>query len=76
VTDLQWLMAEVDSFAAAMKAKLRKKHREGKRGWWDPNWHASREPQQQLLDHFLKGDMVDVANFALFIHVANQRKDR
>ena len=63
----------VDCFAAAMKAKLAKKRRDGKRGWKNKNAISANELSQMLMDHVLKGDPVDVANLAMMLH---QRGDR
>ncbi len=64
-----WLMvleAAVDEFAAKMKAKLRRKAIvDGKSGWDDPEWPIE-DIKRQLAEHIEKGDMVDVANFAMF----------
>ena len=55
----------------AMREKLAKKREDGLRGW-----HTSLCTNEQLgamlLDHFDKGDMVDVMNFAAMIHVRTQ----
>ena len=59
------LDACVDDFAWAMKQKLKKKFIEGKDGWDDPNWPIE-NVLDQLRAHIDKGDMVDVANFAMF----------
>ena len=56
----------VDAFAAAMRAKLRKKEAEGLEGWDDPTWALSADLKQKLLRHIEKGDPVDVANFCAF----------
>lgn len=53
------------AFSDAMHRKIVNKFKEGKRGWDDP---SIKEPlKKALLEHFEKGDMVDVANFAMFI---------
>lgn len=54
-----------NEFRDAIRSKLIEKHKEGKSGWDDPNW--SREDiLRQLREHVDKGDMVDVAAFAMF----------
>lgn len=66
--DFAWakaLDACVDDFANQMKKKLKRKFMEGKSGWDDPRW-PSEEVVYQLREHIDKGDMVDVANFAMF----------
>ena len=61
------LEATVDDFAYAMKKKLiSKAMRDGKAGWDDPNWPRE-DILRQLIEHVEKGDMVDVANFAMFV---------
>lgn len=63
-----WLEAQnaaVDAFAEQMKKKLRRKAMSGKQGWDDPRWPRN-DILRQLIEHVEKGDMVDVANFALF----------
>jgi hypothetical protein len=63
-----WLKALegcVDDFAAQMKSKLRRKALEGYSGWDDPDWQRA-EIIDRLKSHIDKGDMVDVANFAMF----------
>lgn len=66
--DFTWkvaLDACVDAFAKDMKAKLCHKFLQGKSGWDDPNWQRE-DVIEQLRNHIDKGDMVDVANFAMF----------
>ena len=60
------LVAAVDSFAEAMKAKLLKKMNAGRSGWDDPSWTPA-QIRQALIDHVQKCDPVDVANYALFL---------
>lgn len=59
------LDACVDAFAKEMKRKLQEKFLEGKSGWDDPSWPRE-DILRQLQEHLKKGDMIDVANFALF----------
>jgi hypothetical protein len=59
------LDACVDAFAKEMKKKLTRKAMEGYHGWDDPNWTAE-QINEAMLNHLPKGDMVDVANFAMF----------
>ena len=70
-------------FAAAMKRKLTKKRAEGRHGWNYPVpanrnkfYHAAslRGLETQLRQHIAKGDMVDLANFAMMIW--NRRNPR
>lgn len=64
-TDLHPDNAAVDKFARLMKEKLADARTKGRSGWQ----HC---PEQYLLDelrkHIRKGDMRDVANFAMMIH--------
>jgi hypothetical protein len=59
--------AAVDLFAAAMKAKLAKKRREGRGGWQDKDACPATHLQTLLLDHLSKGDPVDIGNFAMML---------
>ena len=66
--DFAWLKAIhacVDDFAVQLKAKLHAKHLEGKSGWEDPSWERD-DILRQLREHVDKGDMLDVAAFAMF----------
>jgi hypothetical protein len=56
----------VRSFAGALGRKLRKAEKKYgySDGWRSPDWEA--ECQQNLADHMLKGDPLDVAAFAAF----------
>ena len=57
-------------FAAhqAMVQKLRKKREEGRGGWWNPDECSVEFLRECLHAHLLKGDMVDVMNFAAMIY--------
>ena len=61
----------VARFAEAMKKKLSRKRREGKRGWNrtpESGWGCSvRELEQMLKQHLAKGDVIDVANFCMMV---------
>ncbi|MBD9542904.1 hypothetical protein IB276_26005 [Ensifer sp. ENS04] len=57
----------VDSFAAAMKAKLAKKRAEGRGGWENPSECSIAYLSELLRDHVNKGDPVDVGNLAMMI---------
>lgn len=63
--ELKALDTLVDLFSLEMKRKLRRKMGEGKSGWDDPDWQE-KDIIAQLIIHVDKGDMVDVANFAMF----------
>lgn len=62
--------AAVDSFAAAMKAKLAKKRDAGKHGWQGA---AATHLSALLRLHVDKGDPVDVGNLAMMLHQNGQR---
>lgn len=54
-----------DEFCFELKSKLMKKRREGKQGWDNPQWDKE-DILRQLREHIDKGDMLDVAAFAMF----------
>lgn len=68
-------------FMAAMAKKLNRKREEGRCGWnlepytvqpdrGDAVWRGGctvADLRQMLKDHFKKGDMVDIANFAMMV---------
>lgn len=62
----------VDRFAAAMKEKLALSRAKGRGGW-----EEAYEPflLDMLYDHFAKGDMRDVANIAMMIHLNRERRN-
>lgn len=57
----------VDRFAAAMKAKLARKREQGRGGWDDPAQCTVEFLTELLHEHVLKGDPVDVGNFAMML---------
>ena len=61
--------AAVDRFAAAMKAKLKKKRLAGRAGW---QFMTSEQLSALLHEHVRKGDPVDVANLAMMLHQNGQ----
>lgn len=65
----------VDAFAEEMKAKLRKKAREGMSGWdgWGEAWFFER-----LKEHVARGpsQAVDIANFAMMVWHAKQQREK
>lgn len=69
-------MARLDRFACrfgnAIRAKLRAKWLAGKGGWDDPSW-TREDMLRQLREHVEKGDMVDVAAFAMFLWARDTR---
>ena len=66
--DFAWkiaLDACVDGFAEALRRRLYQKFLEGKSGWDNRAW-PKEDILRQLREHVDKGDMIDVANFAMF----------
>src|SRR5690606_10234376 len=61
--------AAVDRFAAAMKAKLKKKRQEGRERW---QFMTAEQLSILLHEHVSKGDPVDVANLAMMLHQNGQ----
>ena len=57
----------VKRFANAMRRKLAKKRKDGYGGWHSPGECAENELVDMMADHVKKGDMVDIANFAMMI---------
>lgn len=57
----------VDKFAAAMKEKMAKQRAKGYGGWEDPQACPPALLQKMLIDHIIKGDPVDVGNFAMML---------
>jgi hypothetical protein len=64
--------AAVDRFAAAMKAKLAAARAEGRSGWNDPAQCTADDLAIDLRKHVNKGDPVDVANVAMFLHARGE----
>ena len=62
----------VDDFAVRMKAKLTLKSMEGWNGW---QTCPIDDLENGLKNHIEKGDMVDVANYALMIDARNIEKN-
>lgn len=58
----------VSRFTRIMRAKLAKKRRQGKGGWWDPDACSTEHLQRLLAEHVAKGDPVDVANIAMMLY--------
>lgn len=61
-------------FAEAMRVKLAKKRVEGRGGWEGPTCNAA-SLSRMPAEHVLKGDPVDVANFAMMLHQRGERID-
>lgn len=60
--------AAVDSFAAALKAKLAEARVKGRGGWQDKDDCPQQRLSDMLRAHVEKGDPRDVGNFAMFLH--------
>lgn len=58
----------VNQFAAAMKAKMAHARAEGRDGWADPHQCETRDLARALRFCVLKGDPVDVANYAMMLY--------
>jgi deoxyribodipyrimidine photolyase-like uncharacterized protein len=56
-------------FMSAMRAKLTRKRREGRGGWYTPKQCTIESLEKMLHEHIDKGDMVDIANFCMMIFV-------
>lgn len=65
LVSLTAINACIDDFAEHLRKKLHRKFMEGKDGWDDPQW-PKEEIIKQLREHIDKGDMIDVAAFAMF----------
>lgn len=57
----------VERFSIAMSNKLDAKRKEGRGGWNNPHECTRESLYMMLADHVRKGDMVDIANFAMMI---------
>lgn len=69
--EIKNLYSAVNIFSLAMKAKLRRKAREGFRGWSDTEFKEMIE--QKLKEHVERqlngeGQEVDIANLAMMLH--------
>lgn len=62
----------IDRFCAAMKAKMALKRAEGRGGWEDPQQVGEPELADMLVDHIMKGDPIDIANFCMMLHQREQ----
>lgn len=59
--------AAVDAFAVALKEKLAKAREKGRHGWRNPEWKPE-DITHEILVHVGKGDPLDVAIYAMFLH--------
>ena len=62
----------VNEFAEAMKAKLEKKRDEGRGGWDSNEPGMNARLSEMLYSHVMKGDPVDVANFAMMLYMRGE----
>jgi hypothetical protein len=60
--------ALVQAFADEMDMKLKSARRKGRDGWDNPKECTVDQLKEMMMKHIEKGDMRDVANFAMFIH--------
>lgn len=58
----------VDAFAEAMKAKLAIARAKGRGGWDNDEPGMQQRLSDMLREHVAKGDPLDVANLAMFLH--------
>jgi hypothetical protein len=58
-------------FGRALRKKFLAKKDAGKSGWDAPDWME--ECREQLAAHLIKGDPLDVALFAAFLHYHGER---
>lgn len=63
----------VDSFAAAMKAKMAAARAKGRSGWEDREGCTEIRLRAMLRTHLSKGDPVDVGNFAMMLFARSER---
>jgi hypothetical protein len=55
----------IDRFCTEIKQKLHRKILQGKSGWDDPDWPIE-NLQEKLINHYIKGDPIDIAAFCAF----------
>ena len=68
MSDVRACAAGITNLVKAMKAKLEKKRRAGSSGWHRPSDCSVDKLADLLVDHVARGDVVDVANFAMMLH--------
>jgi len=68
MSDVRACTAGITNLVKAMKEKLAKKRREGRGGWHRANDCDPGCLADMLLDHLARGDIVDVANFAMMLY--------
>lgn len=57
----------VDQFACFMKEKMKKSRQKGRGGWSQPLQCSGEHLAKLLIEHVKKGDLVDIANFAMML---------
>jgi hypothetical protein len=60
--------AAIMEFAAAMASKMHQAAMKGHFGWENPDLCTTESLQRALQEHVVKGDPVDVANYAMMLH--------
>ena len=60
--------AAIMEFAAAMATKMHQAAMKGHFGWENPDLCTTESLQRALQEHVVKGDPVDVANYAMMLH--------
>lgn len=65
-SDWRALTSLVERFSEEMKFKLGQKLNQGRSGWDKEEWSKS-DILKALREHLDKGNMVDVANYAMFL---------
>ena len=63
----------LQNFTQAMREKLKHARENGRQGWHASNVCNLEELARMFYEHVEKGDLVDIANFAMFLH---QREGR
>jgi hypothetical protein len=63
----------VEEFASAMKRKLETKRLQGRFGWENSASCSAEDLSMMLAMHVIKGDPIDVANFAMMLHQRGER---
>ena len=71
-TDSYMDSALADTVRGRMLMKLKKKRKDGRNGWWDPDMKANSMLKDMLVEHIEKGDMIDVINLAAMIMVREE----
>jgi hypothetical protein len=66
-TDVVACAVGIKRFSRAMREKLERKRKAGRAGWNRPQECSVAELRSMMMEHVAKGDLVDVANFAMMI---------